>query len=679
MSTKLAVSNFSVLKSAVWEQFAKMQQERQLYRTAVDKDEMWHRYLTSFPTGTNNIFRKRAEYDCTCCKQFIRAVGNVVGIINGEVVSIWDGLVTDEVYATVAHSMSQLVKSKPIENVFLHYEKVAGTDKNYDTNPDSAVITWHHFYSPISNAFVKNKIEIPAKLGEVRSHYDVALRGLKELTLDSIDTVLELIAQNSLYRGDEHQSVLTAFKKVKLVFNVLPVKKQSTFIWENIDNGALRIRNTVIGTLLVDLSNDVDLEDAVKSFEVKVAPTNYKRPSSLITKSMIENAKKTIEELGLSSALLRRYATLDDISINNVLFADRSLRKKLGGEDVFDELIQTIGPTIKRKLDTIEEMAIDKFINQVLPKATSIEVLFENKHRGNLVSLIAPVDKKAGKLFKWNNRFSWSYMGELTDSIKERVKKAGGNVTGDLCNRLAWYNYDDLDLHMVEPGKYEIYYATRGRISPNGGDLDVDMNAGSGHTREPVENIVYPTRTRMKYGTYALFVHQYRKRENQDIGFEVEIDWMGDVYNFSYNKPLRQDERVVVANFMYSQKEMTIASDLDNKLISKQVWNIGTNQFQKVQAIMLSPNHWDSKEIGNRHWFFLLDRCKNDGAARGFYNEFLTEDLTKHRKVFEIVGSKTKVEDSDNQLSGLGFSSTKNDALIVRVKGTFTRELKIVF
>jgi hypothetical protein len=37
-------------------------------------------------------------------------------------------------------------------------------------------------------------------------------------------------------------------------------------------------------------------EVAVAAFERMVAPTNYKRPTSLVTKEMVDKAKKTIEE-----------------------------------------------------------------------------------------------------------------------------------------------------------------------------------------------------------------------------------------------------------------------------------------------------------------------------------------------------------------------------------------------
>ena len=75
----------------------------------------------------------------------------------------------------------------------------------------------------------------------------------------------------------------------------------------------------------------------------------------------------------------------------------------------------------------------------------------------------------------------------------------------------------------------------------------------------------------------------------------------------------------------------------------------------------------------------MLDSCVNDGKARGFYNEFLSPALDAHRKVLELVGSKTQVKDSPHQLSGLGFSSTQRNNLLCRVKGSFTRTINVIF
>jgi hypothetical protein len=282
-------------------------------------------------------------------------------------------------------------------------------------------------------------------------------RALETITDEAVDTVLELINQNSIYRGAEHLAVVQRFKNMvgrsKLFRN-----SRDVFVWKELEAGDQAvnfIRNSVIGTLLVDLSEGVSLDRAVASFESKVAPANYKRPTALVTKAMIESAKKKVAELGLLSALERRYATIDDIKINDILFANATARRTIV-KDVFEELAGTV--KANPKLDKVEEVTIEKFIADIMPTATGIELLVENRHAGNLVSLIAPVDPTAPGMFKWNNNFSWSYNGNMADSIKERVKAAGGNVTGELCCRLAWDYTDDLDFHMLEPD-YHLFYS----------------------------------------------------------------------------------------------------------------------------------------------------------------------------------------------------------------------------
>ena len=674
--------NFMNFKSAVAEQFSRMT-KHQVFRTDVDGNTLWDTYLASFPEGSNPIYRKRREYDCSCCRQFIKAVGNAVIIREGQVVSLWDITVDDPEFQSVADAMSSAVKSFPIKDYFLHRENVAGTDKDFEDTVNG-VQTWNHFFVNIPQILVAKSPE--EKLGKWRTDRELFARALDTITMEAVDTVLELIAQNSLYRGAEHKHTVTVFKGILERHNQNDAHQRLLNTWLNTaatPMPVVGIRNSVIGTLLVDLSEGVDVDRAVTLFEVKVAPSNYKRPTAIVTKSMIESAKKTVEELGLTSALERRHATIGDISVNNVLFADYSAKPLMQDAlDVFDKLAESVPEKTTRLSSKVEDVSIDVFLKDILPHATGVEVMMESRHSGNLVSLVAPVDPTAKPLFKWNNMFSWSYNGEMADSIKERVKQAGGNVTGDLCCRLSWFNTDDLDLHMVEPNGYEIYFGNRGRRSPGCGMLDVDMNAGysSKLTRTPVENIFYTYALQMHEGNYRLFVKNFRRRETNDPGFTVELDFKGDVKTFNYPQAVRDNAVVEVARFSYTHKGgITIKNSLPMSEATRTVWNVPTNTFQKVNAIMLSPNFWDGQGVGNKHFFFMLDGCANETKARGFFNEFLRSDLDKHRKVIEMVGSKMLTDNSDKQLSGLGFSSTQKNSLLCKVTGSFTRVVNIVF
>ena len=93
--------------------------------------------------------------------------------------------------------------------------------------------------------------------------------------------------------------------------------------------------------------------------------------------------------------------------------------------------------------------------------------------------------------------------------------------------------------------------------------------------------------------------------------------------------------------------------------------------------IMNSPNHWGENEVGNKHLFFIMKGCKNPDEVTGLYNEYLKGELNPHRKVFEVLASQTKVQYNEDQLSGLGFSSSKRETLVFKVTGSYERFIEV--
>ncbi|MCK5610620.1 hypothetical protein KAR91_52595 [Candidatus Pacearchaeota archaeon] len=667
------MSNFKDLKEAIQAQFAKMK-EGNLFRTGIDRDVIWDTYLKAFPEGTNPIFRERTEHDCSCCKQFIRAAGDMVAIVDNKKVSIWD-IDIEGPYQVVADTLSELVKAGKIDNVFIHRELFVGTDFNLELEEEST-LRWDHFYISLPAKHVRTGDDVGTTKSNALASKEVFERSLKEITTEAIETVIELNDQGSLYRGAEHNGTIMMLQTCKDDYDSIENEEEKdNYCWDtSVTLGmAARVRNTVIGTLLTDISEGVELEKAVDAFGNKMDPLNYKRPTALITQSMIRNAEKKVAELGFEYSLQRRYARAEDFTINNVLFADRTTRKAM---NVFDEMAEDVPVNIK-ELKRVDEIDIDTFLETVLPKIDNIELLFENKHGNNLMSLISPVHEDAKNMFKWGNNFSWAYNGEAADSIKEKVKRAGGNVNGILRASLSWFNFDDLDIHVIEPGGNHISYTDKESYVSDG-KLDVDMNVDNNGSRQAVENVVWTDQARMKEGIYEVFIHNYAQRENIDIGFDVEIEFAGTIHTFHYDKKVVN--KVVVAKFEYSHNDgIKFIESLPSTHKSKEIWGIPTQKFQKVSMIMNSPNYWDGESTGNKHFFFILEGCKNDSRARGFFNEFLKENLTEHRKVFEILGSKMKTDKTDNQLSGLGFSSTQKSHVFCKVIGSFTRTIKINF
>lgn len=668
---------FTQFRDAVRAQFAVLLTLGELYTVDLEKDALYDFYQDSFPAGTNEIYRTRREYDGSYDKSFIRTAGRVVAIHNNKLVSVWD-IEIGGYYQVVADAMKEMVQGAKIKDRFFHFEGKVGMEKNIELDPTNGKAkTWTHFYTPLPREVVKSGEQVGTLRGELRTNFEMLERSLRDITMDSAETVLDLITQGSLYRGEEKKHIVEAFIKAKRAYDKLPEDQRVINCWKVSEKLGKtgRFRGDVIGTLLEDLSQGKDLEAAVKSFEDKVSGTNYKRTTALVTPAMIKSAQEKVEALGLGDSLARRFAVTSDLTINNVLFADRTAKAQM---NVFDQLVSDT-KTAPKKLDKIEEISIADFIKNVLPNAQTLELLVENRLQPNLVSLIAPANEGAPNLFKWDNGFSWSYNGEVTDSIKERVKAAGGNVTGDLRVSLSWYNSDDLDLHVHEPRGGEIsYYHKKGSST---GELDVDMNAfGKSDSHNPVENVTWQDAARITEGEYRVVVKNYNKRMTDRVGFEVQMEFKGQVFSFAHPQALGNSKNVEVVRFKYSRaKGVEIISSIGHTKSSQDAWGIKTETLQKVALVLNSPNFWDDQSIGNQHFFFMLEGCQNPESTRGFYNEYLRDELHEHRKVFEMLAGKLKADFTENQLSGLGFSVTKRNEVVVKVTGSFNRILKIKF
>lgn len=642
--------NFHRLSAAVNRRLTELS-KHELF--VVDGIDLFTSYLLSFPEGTNPVFRTNTEHDCSCCKSFIRNMGGVVAIVDGKKTSIWRAEGLPHPYDTVAAAMDQLVLQLPIKGVFRTKEHRYGADHTYDSERHR----WYHLHGTVER---RHRSASPAEdRGHLNTTAQVLERGLKELSPSAVETVLDLIDSNGLYRGAEFKRSVQEFASLQREYR--KAANPELHVWSNINSPAARFRNTVIGTLVQDLSDGVDMEQAVRSFESKVAPTNYKRPTALITPKMIDAALKTLDDLGLEHAVERRFARLADVSVNDVLWVDNSVRERMRDGSLRGLLMESATARVAETKGTTP-ISIDDFVGKVLPSAQGIEVLVENRHEGNFASLTAPVHASTGRLFRWNNDFAWSYVGEVADSIKQKVKRAGGNTNAALRVSLAWSNHDDLDLHAHCPDGH-VYYGDKKGI------LDVDMNAVRGHTREPVENLSW---IKPRDGTYQIIVHQFAKREATDVGFTLEIECNGEVKRFNHGKAVADRREVKCISFRMAKgvlQDLKVTStDLVGGDMSMLRWGVKTQTLVPASTIMASPNHWENAGgVGNKHWFFILKDCKNPEPIRGIYNEFLRGDLEPHRKVFEVLGSRTKCQPTDDQLSGLGFSAARNDTVTAKV------------
>lgn len=692
------------LNKKLQEQFDKMCAAGKLFRSEITGARIWELYLYSFVSGDDPVFRdpESSTHNCNTCKSFIRRYGNIVAIDNnGNIMSLFDINVDDE-YSKPMSVLSNRIKSVGISGLFvetydmlnsLPYESCKKTNtvfqlglaknhkrytkeeaEKYGVVKPNEIRTFHHFNLQLPKKFVDFSGESTESImGAARDNYAVFKRGMEELPLDTLELVKDLINQGSLFNSDTYKKSLVSFIKMKKEYN--KATKKDNFCWFNaVDYPYAKFKNTLIGVLCTELAEGEELNKACQSWNKRIDPVNYMKAKAPITKRQIQDAEKFVVENGYSESFTRRFATIDDIKVTEIKHIN-SGNGAIKEVSLFDKVKATKSRHKRNEFKDIEEISIDKFITDVLPSCTSVSAYLENKHENNLVTLTTASNENSKQIFKWNNNYSWTYNGNLAGKsmIKENVAKVGGNINAILRASLQWNDEDtkgivDFDLHSC--GKNHIYYSNSGHTHSCGGHLDVDMiNPQS----IGIENITW--KNKIADGEYCIEVKNFNGRSN--TGFKVEIEFDGITYNYHLKGNAQGVTKVAVITV--KNGNISIKHLLPETSSNKEMYNLETNNFHKVNLVCLSPNHWDTNSVGHKHYFFMLDNCKTSDTIRSFHNENLNEELRKHRKVMEVLANNTMIEPSDKQLSGLGFNATVRDTLIVKCEGNFKRTLKIKF
>lgn len=620
-------------------------------------------YLENIEPDDNPIFRERRYFDGTYDHNFIRRVGNLAMITpDYKLVSLWD-FESHTLFENAREALSNAIHNGQIVDIYLEKERIAGHKPNADNENPS--IIWEHYYVELPDTLVNTR-NIDTAKHEVRDAHDVLKRTVQEVNVEDLQTVIDLIQENNLYRGQEFLSNLKKWVDLKKDYDN---HQSEEYLWFNaIKFGrSVGYRSTVIGTLISDLYNGVELESAIKMYESKVAPHNYKRPKSIVTAKMVEEAKETLEQLGFLDSIYRRAAKLTDIPADKILFTSQEQK----AFNVFDDMTKdSKASTKKTKIEDAKEMSIQDLLKE-LKDLQKLELLPTNALQANQLVLTEAVNQDAPSPFLWSNKLSWAYINSDTaDAVTMRVKNAGGNVDADVRVSLSWDNKDDLDLSLYKVGsRYKIYFGNRNEF---GGTLDVDANAWS-IMSEPVENIFWHNMHDLKDGKYVVIVNNYQKRTNESQGFKLQFATTEEIVTFTH--PHNDVKHKEFLTFEKSNGSVKLIN-IDKDLVS-QGKSISSDKFIEIKHVLMSPNTWE-KEIGNKHFILLTEDIEVNEPVRGFFNEQLNSQLTPHRKVTEILGSKLKIQpvdfESNDVAKGYGFSETMDANLILRLTYTNGRK-----
>lgn len=707
------MKNFS---KKMQDRFAEMQATGKLFRVELTGNQVWDLYLSSFPGEYDPKFRdpNSSTHNCNHCKNFVRRYGNIVAIDNDyNIMSMFDVDVEGE-YHESAIKLSNAIKSSKIKDVFfetfnelnsLPYESCSknnatfklGTAVNnkrytkeeaekYGVVKADEIRTFNHMSLNLDKLFVDSSgSSIEAIMGNYRDSKNVFQRAMETISADTLNLVKDLINQGSLLDGKTHLFKIEQFLPFKIEYDNLASNKRDAWCWvKSYKLPIAKFRNELIGVLCTELAEGEELNKACQSWNKRVDPANYMKAIAPITKKQIEEARKFIEENGYVDSFDRRLATIDDIKVSEILHSNVG-DGKIKNVSIFDNVKPTSTRHKRNEFDGVEEVHIDKFMKDILPSCSSIEAFVTNKQKGNFASLTTSNNENSKPIFKWDNNYSWTFNGNLAgkSQIKEAVKSKGGKVDGVLRFSITW-NEDgrdilDYDAHAKEPGQYgqHIYFGNyKGRLNSSRmtGNLDVDMISPRSLG---VENIVWSDKSRMSDGVYKFWINNYSRGTSK--GIKAEIEFEGEIY--TYDIPHVSVDQTV-AEVTLKNGEFTIkhvAKLSDESMTSTEIYNLETNKFHKVNLVCLSPNHWNNNNVGNKHYFFMLDGCKTTEPIRAFHNENLLPELAQHRKVLEVLGATNTIEPTNKQLSGLGFNATVKDELVLRLSGSHKRVVKVIF
>lgn len=93
---------------------------RHLFRSTITGEQLWEAYLSGF--GEDPVYRDPSSsvHNCKLCNNFIRRYGNLIAFDNDfNMMTLWDLTGIDSEYAGSVKSMSDLLKTGSVQDVFV--------------------------------------------------------------------------------------------------------------------------------------------------------------------------------------------------------------------------------------------------------------------------------------------------------------------------------------------------------------------------------------------------------------------------------------------------------------------------------------------------------------------------------------------------------------------------------
>lgn len=352
----------------------------------------------------------RQHYTCNACRNFVDRFGGIVTLTDSGIMlpAMWN-FKCPEFFEKAYYAVREAVMKSKVTGVFVTSEKKLGI-------PRTGI--WTHMSVEVPKKIIyKNRLKTAfQESAEKKEDFKMLMRALQNYKLSTVETAVNVLRSNSLYRGEKTLGIAEWFMEIKKEFENCKrpgTPNISNIVWKKVataPTGFCHVSNSMIGTLLDDIEEGYEFDEIKRRFDEKMNPTKYQRSQAAPSVGNVKRAEEIIAKLGLEKALERRYARLDEI---NTIWRPKTNKTNDISTGIFagiktKESVQEKDPFVIPK---VTKMTWNKFQRTVLPLANKIEL--KTKYGNDSYAAIVTAEHPdAPPIILWDNEesrnpFSW--------------------------------------------------------------------------------------------------------------------------------------------------------------------------------------------------------------------------------------------------------------------------------
>jgi hypothetical protein len=252
----------------------------------------------------------RQHYTCNSCRHFFERYGGLVvfdelGVAHS---AIWPEVPDTNIFAPAINVLRGLVRHAAIVGTFSAKERVLGTP---------VTGTWEHFHVTLPSGWTGLATE-PSRAEAAKRHdFENVSRFLGEVTSNHLQELVRILNTNQLPGTEKAKGSATWLLNLrKQKDSARDQRATDRIVWHAIAHagpGFCHPKAGIVGELVEMVKAGTDFSEMSRRMATMVDPTRYQRPQAAPSEQNVKRAEQLFQELGLASALRRRFARLDEI------------------------------------------------------------------------------------------------------------------------------------------------------------------------------------------------------------------------------------------------------------------------------------------------------------------------------------------------------------------------------